>query len=370
MKVLLIRSNASIPEAWLAKLKAWGIEVAITDHTFTQGKKEDEAAYITRIAAWVRLGYGDTVDFFQVFFDRKGWPLNSGIHGKQYHAFFDEYQLAIANARGKNVAATAEHEFMHSLDNFCFAYTGVSLAAVMGVRDWDDEIVHRRDPKTRKYVNRFDDVYPVVRPFVEAAIAERRRLQQVKGLKAMLERLMAELRKAQLSGKAPEELPAASETPVERPQAVPTPKPDPQGQRLYDAAFAVIGKDMSDRAENRLGCADAVNNIHQTAFGVEIGGGTSTYLLYDALRLSSRYALVAGKPRRGDIIISPSGYSSKGTKHGHVGIVGKNTAPDGSLYVMSNDSEKGTWEANYTVKSWTAYFGTKLGFPVHIYRLT
>jgi hypothetical protein len=310
-----------------------------------------------------------------VFFSPKTWPITSGIKGKQYHAFFNDYQLALVREQKKGTAGTAEHEFMHSADNFCRTYTGVELAQIVGVKDWDADVVHRRNSKTGQYVNNYDDVVPVIRPFLEAAIAERRRLQKIDSLKTLLAWAQAQLRKMQVGGKAPEELPDDHETPVERPQepapVVIAPMPQPPkktaGQRLYDMAASCIGKDMSNRAPDALGCADSVNNIHELAFGKEIGGGTSTFLLYEALQQKCRR--VSGALLPGDIIISPSGYSTKGAKNGHVGIVGKNKSPDGTLWIMSNDSQKGTWEANFTVAKWESYFRNRLGFPVHVFRL-
>lgn len=379
MNALLLTSNTSVPESYAAKLRSWGVTPAFDVLPVNELKGEREADFVQRIAAAVRERYpnADEIDLIQVFFDKRSWPLPSGVKGKQYHAFFRDYQIALVREQKQETAGTAEHEFMHSIDNFCFAYTGVDVAKVVGVPSWDDDIVHRRDPKTKRYTNRYDDVFPIVRPFLEAAIAERRRIIKLNSLQALLNRLLAELRKMQVAGKEPEELPDERETPVERsPEPAPVvvaPMPQPPrktpAQGLYEAAVASIGLDMSDRAPNELGCADSVNNVHEKAFGFEIGGGASTYLLNEALSGSKRFARVSGSPQAGDVIMSPSGFSSKGAKNGHVGIVGKNKAPDGTLWVMSNDSFKGTWEANFTVASWRDYFGKRLGFPVHIYRL-
>jgi hypothetical protein len=374
MRLLLLASDPNdIPQAYLDKLGSWGLPYAVEAHGYEQRPREAETEFIARIAADVRSRYGDGLEFLQVFFDRSSWPLAQGTKGKQYHAFFSGYQVAIVRGFGHGLAGTAAHELMHSFDNFCRAYTGVRLERIVGVNDWDADIVHRRDPKTRQYADRFDDVFPVVWPFVRAAIAARAQVDAMSGIAALLKRPVVELRKLQTGAKPPEELPDDHETAVERAQqdvpAPPAPKCQTAAEKLYAAAYASIGRDMSNRAPDALGCADSLNNIHQKAFGFEIGGGTSTYLLYHALAASDRFAKVT-IPQAGDIIICPSGYSSKGARNGHVGIVGRNTAPDGSLWVMSNDSFKGTWEANYTVKSWRAHFGTELGFPVHIYRLT
>ena len=50
--------------------------------------------------------------------------------------------------------------------------------------------------------------------------------------------------------------------------------------------------------------------------------------------------------------------------NGHVAIVGKNISEDGTLWAMSNRSDSGLWEVNYTVGSFIRYFNGKGGFPI------
>lgn len=134
--------------------------------------------------------------------------------------------------------------------------------------------------------------------------------------------------------------------------------------KLYEAAVSFLGADASPRdlADDELGCAESVNEIHKKVFGTYISPQNilSTYRMYEALTTDPRFVKV-DKPQEGTIVISPTGYSSKGAKNGHVGICGKNDI------IMSSDSRSGLWLENYTIRSWESYYVVKLGFPIHYF---
>jgi len=130
---------------------------------------------------------------------------------------------------------------------------------------------------------------------------------------------------------------------------------------LYEMARVCIGKDMA-RTQNELGCVEAVNTIFEKAFGNPLGGGLSTYLMYEVLKTDKRFQLVL-TPLQGDIIISPTGYGYGNIKNGHVGIISE------AEKIMSNDSIDGLWKENYTVLSWKERYQKEGGFPVKFYRV-
>ena len=196
MNVLILTNTKKDLKPYLAQLERWGMTYQLDNAPTEQGKKESERDYGIRITADVRKKYGDTVDLVQVVFTTKDWPLDSNISGKQYNDSFNDYQLAFVK-EGRDCAGTATHENAHSWDNLCWIYLGVNLSQVVGVNDWDDDIVHRRDPKTHKYLQQYDDVYAVVRPYLDRAIAKRRTLN-------LLNLLLAEYRKLLLLKEAEE----------------------------------------------------------------------------------------------------------------------------------------------------------------------
>lgn len=133
-------------------------------------------------------------------------------------------------------------------------------------------------------------------------------------------------------------------------------------QKFYEAGKAALGEDLvNDPAiPNEVQCAAQLNAVHKMAFGEEIGGGASTKDMYLKLLNDPRFEkVIDGAP--GEIIISPSGYSSKGAPHGHCGLVGYHG-------IMSNNSLNGRWEEVYTEESWNNYFRKKLGFGVYFFR--
>lgn len=130
---------------------------------------------------------------------------------------------------------------------------------------------------------------------------------------------------------------------------------------LYARLLPNLDKKLS--ANTELGCALAVNAIAKQAWGTEIGGGSSTYQLWQFLKDTTRFeSVLPENATPGCVIISPTG-SNKNARlaHGHVGIVGK-------YGICSNNSESGTFEENYSIDSWQRYFTDFGGLPTLVYR--
>lgn len=129
---------------------------------------------------------------------------------------------------------------------------------------------------------------------------------------------------------------------------------------LYNLAKSCLGRDIA-KTQNELGCAEAISFLFVR---LEVAGFAkpvlSTNQLYHFLLTSLAFVEVEyGLP--GDIVISPSGYSTKGYAHGHVGICGFHG-------IMSNNSMTGLWDQYYTDISWHQYYHDKLGFPIAYFR--
>ena len=146
-------------------------------------------------------------------------------------------------------------------------------------------------------------------------------------------------------------------------------KEKPQGlnnrEKLYYAAKKYLGTDASpnDIAPDELGCVESVNAIHKACFGFEIGGGVSTYRLYPIL-INSPLFVKVDSPLRGDIIISPTGYSDgQGTiKNGHVGILSDNGL------IMSNNSKTGLWDEHISLNLWRDRYVLQGHYPQAYFR--
>lgn len=139
----------------------------------------------------------------------------------------------------------------------------------------------------------------------------------------------------------------------------------PNAKRIYETALACLETDVTPKDEypDSVSCAITVNRIYQKTFGTEIGGGASTYWLYNALLANTGFEMV-DIPKEGDIVISPTGYAGKGgtIPNGHTGICGK----DG--LIMSNDSATGLFKQNYTISTWYTRYVEHGHFPMKYFR--
>lgn len=130
---------------------------------------------------------------------------------------------------------------------------------------------------------------------------------------------------------------------------------------LYEVSKECLGRKMVPSGYDPiLGCAISLNKVHEKAFGSQIGGDSSTALLWAKLRTRSDFEEVP-ECLPGDILISPTGTGTGSIQHGHVGIVGNNR-------IMSNDSDTGLWAQDFTLASWKKYFVDRGGYPMLFYR--
>lgn len=141
------------------------------------------------------------------------------------------------------------------------------------------------------------------------------------------------------------------------------------GGRLYNVAFASIGTDVSpdDIAHDFLGCMESVSQIVRKAFPeINFPVILSTREAYTYFKNSPNFH-ETGVARKGTIILNVTGTGNGKVANGHVGICGKNLAPDGSVYIMSNNSYTGKWDAFYTLKKWNRYFRDLGGMSTHFF---
>lgn len=134
---------------------------------------------------------------------------------------------------------------------------------------------------------------------------------------------------------------------------------------LFATAIRYLGTDASpnDVAPDELACAETVYDILAKAFPLNVGFPflVSTSKLYDALRTSPKY-MKMDQPLEGDIVISPTGYGNGNLSNGHVGIKGEGDR------IMSNSSDSGKFEENYSMEGWKMRYVNKGGYPMLYFR--
>lgn len=135
----------------------------------------------------------------------------------------------------------------------------------------------------------------------------------------------------------------------------------PPSGPIYAAAKITLGTHITldPTVPPDVGCAEAVSYVLLKAgLPMPPKGIAGTSALY---AWCQKHLKAVTDPQAGDVVISPTGMSSKGTPHGHTGIVAR-------YGILSNDSDTGLFLEKYTLDTWKQYFGTKLGFPVFYFR--
>jgi uncharacterized protein YgiM (DUF1202 family) len=141
-----------------------------------------------------------------------------------------------------------------------------------------------------------------------------------------------------------------------------------QSKEIYDTTLAMNGtSSKSGPGGGNVACAWMVNKVLKQAIGRTVNGD-ATASMYDVFETE---LILAGKAQRvsldeaipGDIVLSPTQYTSSGRNTGHVGVIGEGDK------IYSNSSSKAKLCQNFTRQSWINYYQTKKGLPVYIYRI-
>jgi hypothetical protein len=77
------------------------------------------------------------------------------------------------------------------------------------------------------------------------------------------------------------------------------------------------------------------------------------------------------EPEAGCVVVYPTGAipPQSPLKNGHIFICGKNNSPDGTKWLMSNNSTTGKWDAHWTLKSAHSYYHGYGKIPRFCFRL-
>lgn len=341
MHILIITQGNTDLMRYKAKLKARGDtyeEERISSFLWEDG--HPDRVWMTRYIDELYRSRRETVDLVKFFLEdwhaargKNGYPVNGRSYARHY-----KYPVHLVRVRNGD-DDTAEHEDLHTVNDDVATYLGISLSQIMKVEDFDEDVVHGRDPRFTEYD--YDRVWNVVLPFAQAAYRRKKQF----ALLTYSNQALILLRKA-LARKKQEEIEAG---PVER---------------LLDEIEAAIGTDASpsDLAPDELGCAETASNIMKRVFP-HFPVVTGTWSLLDVLTGFSGIERVTGDPKAGDIVLYATG-QGLGIYPGHVGFV------DRTGKIASNNSPTGTFEQNYTLESFRRRYVHQGGFPEHIFRIT
>lgn len=134
------------------------------------------------------------VDAVLMFVDNKQWKQGSvPLRGFKLGRIFNSYYFTATRYR-KGYQDTAEHEILHFVDEFVYENIGVRLADIVGVKDFDDDIVHS-SLYWQKLNYKYDEVWAKIAPYISQAVERRRRsyyLAVIQALKVKLQDLLAQ----------------------------------------------------------------------------------------------------------------------------------------------------------------------------------
>ena len=140
-------------------------------------------------------------------------------------------------------------------------------------------------------------------------------------------------------------------------------EPTAMSNAIYQAAKSCLDVHvtMNESVDPNLGCAEACSFVlNKAGIKMPAEGIAGTGELYSWLQSSGLFEQVT-VPLPGDVIISPTGMSTKGSSHGHVGII--------AMYgILSNSSSTGLFMEHYNLQTWNYYYNQLLGFPVYYFR--
>lgn len=114
-------------------------------------------------------------DFVMVFLSSKNWKQGKvGLKGFHVGGSFDgKYVMGVRMRSGYE--DTAEHELLHAIDDYIQKYAGIKIEQFLGVKDFDNDIVHNYTYWKRGYV--YDSVWEKIAPFLRLAKLKRPTLE-------------------------------------------------------------------------------------------------------------------------------------------------------------------------------------------------
>lgn len=129
--------------------------------------------FVLRHTARIYEQHRESVDSVQFFVDDRNWQQGKvALRGFKLGRIFNGYFVTFTRFRN-GYEETGEHETLHLTDDYVEVNTGVKLEQVLGVDDFDDDVVH--SPYYWKQLNyKYDEVWAKISGHVSNAVFQRR----------------------------------------------------------------------------------------------------------------------------------------------------------------------------------------------------
>lgn len=176
MRLLLITDGRYSTKTYEKQLKGWGVDLLVEKSSFSRAEWRDgklTPKWLSETAAEIYTSHGSSVDFVQFLFKPKNWKNRT--RGTHYGIPRSTYEIGAIKYR-KKWEDTGGHELMHAFDDFVFTYLGHWLDGVVGVTDFDKDVVHGRSAKYKEY--EYDEPYAIIRPYVIEAARKRKEMNK------------------------------------------------------------------------------------------------------------------------------------------------------------------------------------------------
>lgn len=141
-------------------------------------------------------------------------------------------------------------------------------------------------------------------------------------------------------------------------------------EKFYQKARSLIGFNLAPGNE-RLGCAISMSAVHNKAFPeLPPLRFVNTTQWYDWMMSRPDLWEKLDKPEANCVIVNATDHRPPRSpiSNGHLGVTGRKFSPDGSLYIMSNNSIRGRWDTHWTLKEWIDYYEKYGGIETHYFR--
>lgn len=175
MIVLLLNGTKKSTKAYKKRLAGYGVQllekkVDLSDVPW-DGRYPSKA-WFEQVAIQTYKEYEFSIDVFQILFNEKDWKSDDvSLRGVHLGTPRNGYEIGAFWARDK-WGDTGAHELGHAMDDFVYTYSGKNLGRLVGVDDWDDEIVHKKNKKGQ-YTYDYGVAFQVAQKHVDEACRAR-----------------------------------------------------------------------------------------------------------------------------------------------------------------------------------------------------
>lgn len=135
-------------------------------------------AVINQETLKVRLREKDKIDYVILVIDQSNWKQGTGpTWGWNLGEFFNNYQVCLVmgqpNVNGMKM--TFAMEIAHGIDNFVSAEIGGDLAALLEVKDFDEDVIHGQTPPWIAY--EYAPLFERIKAYI-VQVFDKRRLRE------------------------------------------------------------------------------------------------------------------------------------------------------------------------------------------------